>query len=320
MKILLSADWHINLRKKKIPHAWQVNRFKTLFSYISELELSHDIHIIAGDIFDNKPDNEEVCLFLEFLNTVSIPTYIIPGNPEATRKGKSFLENFTTYNAVKNNLVHIFTENTRVIFKDQGFQYFPYGEMQVDNLPNYIENDILVTHIRGEVPPHISAEYNFERIRPWKLILLGDLHFPHKYKDFPAYYPGSPLNVIFDREESKQYGLYSIDFNSIDNYNVKFIDLDLPKLLRKRIKVGFDMIKHEKHHIVYEVTGSIDELSQIQTHELLDKKIAYRPSEGSKLNLDDNQSLLEELKIYLEYIKIENIDEVIKEFNSFNIS
>ena len=48
--------------------------------------------------------------------------------------------------------------------------------MQLDNLPLPKRNDILVTHIRGEVLPHITPEYDFEKLRPWKLILLGDLH------------------------------------------------------------------------------------------------------------------------------------------------
>ena len=125
MKIIVSADWHINLRKKKIPHEWQVNRYRELFNKIHELEKEADLHILAGDIFDTKPDNEEVCLFLEFLNKTSIPTHIIPGNHEATRKGKSFLENFCKYNAVRNRLITIYTKNADWVYQGQTFQFFP---------------------------------------------------------------------------------------------------------------------------------------------------------------------------------------------------
>ena len=41
---------------------------------------------------------------------------------------------------------------------------FP-GEMQTGNLPVYVEDDILVTHIRGEVPPHITPEYDFPSLQ-----------------------------------------------------------------------------------------------------------------------------------------------------------
>jgi DNA repair exonuclease SbcCD nuclease subunit len=322
MKILHSADWHILLHKKKVPYKWQVNRFKTFFSKLIELEKQCEVHIIAGDIFDKKPEPDEVCLFLSYINSVTIPTYIIPGNHEATRKGETFLEHFTQENAIKNSNVHLITKNKRVQEGSAYFQFFPYGEMQIDNLPVIQhEKDILVTHIRGEVPPHITPEYDFEKLRPWKLILLGDLHFAHKYLDYPAYYPGSPLNVTFDRDEKRQYGVNIITLiaDSYFKYKVDFIDLKLPKLIRKTIKVSGEMKKDTVNHVLYEVTGSIDELSKIENSELLDKKIATQPVEDSKLDLK-NKSLIEELELYLKFIKIKNTEQVIKEFKDLNVT
>ena len=84
-----------------------------------------------------------------------------------------------------------------------------------------------------------------------------------------------------------QYGIDVINFNNINDYNVKFIDLKLPKLIRKTIKVGESMQKDEYHHVIYEITGSIDELSKISNHDQLDKKIAFKPEESSKLELKD---------------------------------
>ena len=322
MKILHSADWHILLHKKKVPYKWQVNRFKTFFSKLIELEKQCEVHIIAGDIFDKKPEPDEVCLFLSYINSVTIPTYIIPGNHEATRKGETFLEHFTQENAIKNSNVHLITKNKRVQEGSAYFQFFPYGEMQIDNLPVIQhEKDILVTHIRGEVPPHITPEYDFEKLRPWKLILLGDLHFAHKFLDYPAYYPGSPLNVTFDRDEKRQYGVNIVTLiaDSYFKYKVDFVDLKLPKLIRKTIKVSGEMKKDTVNHVLYEVTGSIDELSKIENSELLDKKIATQPVEDSKLDLK-NKSLIEELELYLKFIKIKNTEQVIKEFKDLNVT
>ena len=322
MKILHSADWHILLHKKKVPYKWQVNRFKTFFSKLIELEKQCEVHIIAGDIFDKKPEPDEVCLFLSYINSVTIPTYIIPGNHEATRKGETFLEHFTQENAIKNSNVHLITKNKRVQEGSAYFQFFPYGEMQIDNLPVIQhEKDILVTHIRGEVPPHITPEYDFEKLRPWKLILLGDLHFAHKYLDYPAYYPGSPLNVTFDRDEKRQYGVNIVTLiaDSYFKYKVDFVDLKRPKLVRKTIKVNGEMKKDTVNHVLYEVTGSIDELSKIENSELLDKKIATQPVEDSKLDLK-NKSLIEELELYLKFIKIKNTEQVIKEFKDLNVT
>ena len=318
LKILSSADWHILLRKKKVPYAWQENRFKLMFAKLRELESSCDVHIIAGDIFDKKPEPDEICLFLSYVNSVSIPTFIIPGNHEATKKGESFFEYFTQDNAITNSNVHIFTKNGRHEVDGVGFQFFPYGEMQIGNIPQYVEGDILVTHIRGEVPPHVTEEFDFEKIRQWPLTLLGDLHFRHKYKDFNIYYPGSPLNTHFDRDSKRKYGVDIFNFIDSANYSIDFVDLQLPKLIRKTVSKQADIIPHHYDHVIYEITGSIDEVSKIENSDLIDKKIAIQPSEDSKLDLR-NKSLVEELEEYLSYIKIEDKAKILTEFKDLGI-
>lgn len=318
MKILSVADIHINLHKKKIPYEWQTNRFTSLFKKLLELESACDVTVIAGDIFDKKPEPDEICLFLSYANAVKKPTIAISGNHEASTKGKSFLEYFELENVINNPNFIMSTSNKRVTIQGQGFQLFPYGEMQVRNIPKYVENDILVTHIRGEVPPHITPEFDFEKLRQWKLILLGDLHFNHKYKDYPAYYPGSPVNTTFDRNDSRDYGVDIIHLHSIDNYEVEFVNLELPKLIRKTVEAGEELKPHAVDHVVYEVTGSIDNLSKVQNHELLDKKIADKPNEGSKLSLI-NMTLQEELSIYLDHIKVDNKHAVIELFTELGI-
>lgn len=318
MKILSVADIHINLHKKKIPYEWQTNRFSLLFDKLLELENDCDVTVLSGDIFDKKPEPDEICLFLSYANAVKKPTLAIPGNHEASTKGKSFLEYFELKNAINNPNFILSTSNKRVEILGQGFQLFPYGEMQTRNIPKYVEGDILVTHIRGEVPPHITPEFDFEKLRPWKLVLLGDLHFNHKYKDFSVYYPGSPLNTTFDRDDKRDYGVDIIHLNSVDDYRVEFVDLKLPKLIRKTVEAGEELTPHKIHHVVYEVTGSIDKLSKVQNHELLDKKIADKPHESAKLNLV-NKSLPEELSLYLDYIKVENKQDVIDMFTGLGI-
>ena len=318
-KILCSADWHILLHKKKVPYNWQVARFKAMFRKLIALEQRCDVHIIAGDIFDKKPEPDEICLFLSYINSVTIPTYIIPGNHEATRKGESFFEYFTQENAIKNENVTVFTRNGRASVGEANFCFFPYGEMQKDNLPDYVEGDILVTHIRGEVPPHVSPEYDFSRLAPWRLCLLGDLHFNHRYGDSDCYYPGSPLNTTFDRDEKRQYGVDIYNFITDKDYRREFVDLQLPKLIRKRIVAGEPMPEDSVNHVVYEVTGSVDELTKIENTELLDKKIASAPDDSSKLDLK-NKTTFEELELYLDYIKIKDKTAVLSEFKELNIN
>ncbi len=318
MKILSSADWHVNLTKKRIPYSWAENRFLQLFQKLRELEAICDVHVIAGDIFDHEPNTDETCLVLSYLNAVTIPTIVIPGNHSSTSRGHSFWEHFERDNSITNPLVHLFTTNGRLELAGQGFCMFPYGCVQTNNLPTYVHGDILVTHIRGEVPPHITAEFDFEKLRPWKLILLGDLHVNHKYKDYPAYYPGSPLNTTFDRDETRTYGVDIIDFKSIDNYSVKFVDLQLPKLIRRTVAAKQELRSDPVHHVVYEVTGSIDELAKITTNALLDKKLVKKPETHATLNLAD-KSLYEELELFLNHIKVADPKSVLDQFKALGI-
>ena len=316
-KIICSADWHINLHKKKVPYEWQVSRFKAMFRKLIALEQSCDVHIIAGDIFDKKPEPDEICLFLSYINSVTIPTYIIPGNHEATKKGESFFEHFNEDNAIKNENVHLFTRNGRATVGKTSFQFYPYGEMQLDNLPTYVNDDILVTHIRGEVPPHITPEYDFSRLSPWGLCLLGDLHFNHRYGDTNCYYPGSPLNTTFDSDEHREYGVDIFNVVDSHNYTREFYDLKLPKLIRRKIAVGEEMRPAEYDHVVYEVTGSLDQLAKMENSELLDKKMVEKPAEESTLDLK-NKTIYEELEIYLKHIKVADTEQVLTEFKSLN--
>jgi len=318
-KIMCSADWHINLHKKKVPYDWQVARFREMFRKMIALEQRMDVHVIAGDIFDKKPEPDEISLFLSYINSVTIPTIIIPGNHEATRKGESFFEHLTEKNAIKNENVYVYTKNGRATVGNQSFQLFPYGEVQMDNLPQYVEGDILVTHIRGEVPPHITPEYDFSRLAPWGLCLLGDLHFNHRYGDTNCYYPGSPLNTTFDRDEKRQYGLDVYEVVDSHNYTREFYDLELPKLLRRTIKAGEEMPADSRHHAVYEVKGNIDELSKIERSDLLDKKVVEKPQEDATLDLK-NKTIYEELEIYLNHIKVADTERVMNEFRAIRIN
>lgn len=318
MKILSSGDWHVNLHKKKVPYKWQENRFLQFFAKLKDLEETCDVHIISGDVFDEAPNTDETCLVLSYLNTISIPTILIPGNHSSTQKGHSFWEDFKRDNSITNRNVFLSVENERINLNGQWFQTFPYGQVQLKNIPEYQPGDILVTHIRGEVPPHITAEFDFEKLRDWKLILLSDLHFNHKYKDYPAYYPGSPLNTTFDRDDKREYGVDIITLRSVDDYTVDFHNLRLPKLIRRTVPVGTKMTADPVHHVIYEVTGTIDELARVEKNDLLDKKMVDKPIGDSVLDLKD-KTVIEELEIYLNYIKVAETDTVLAEYKKLGI-
>ena len=58
-------------------------------------------------------------------------------------------------------------------------------------------------------------------------------------------------------------------------------------------------------------------LLSLKNSELLDKKMVEKPAEESTLDLK-NKSIYEELEIYLNYIKVENVDKVLNEYRSIS--
>ena len=79
------------------------------------------------------------------------------------------------------------------------------------------------------------------------------------------------------------------------------------------------MTQDNINHTIYEVTGSVDELSKVSNSELLDKKIASSTVKDSILDLK-NKSIYEELELYLEHIQVKNVKKIITEFKNLNLA
>jgi DNA repair exonuclease SbcCD nuclease subunit len=311
MKILFSADWHIKLCQKNVPREWQKARYEMLFSKLHEIQA--DIHIIGGDIFDKVPNPEELSLFFDFVRGVNIPTCIYDGNHEATRKGKTFLVFLSRACASINPLVSIVNGTTELQVKNCNIDVIPYTNLKTFN-PDTFTNDILCTHVRGSIPPHVVPEIDLEKFSRWKTVLAGDLH-SYENSQLNILYPGSPLSITFHRTKINN-GVIIFD---TDTHEHEWIDLKLPQLIRKTVSNKDEIIPTEYDHTIYEITGNILELSNIDTSSnLIDKKIISKKTD-SILDLK-NKSIAEELELYFrEVIKLdqEDIVSTMRVFNDY---
>jgi len=298
MKILFSADWHIKLGQKNVPVEWARNRYLALFDKLHSIEDTCDIHIIGGDIFDKLPSMEELELYYEFISLVKIPTFIISGNHEALKKDTTFLSNLKKSTNWVNNKVIIIDDFMSI----DNIDFIPYNRLKSYTPQDYdFHGNILCTHVRGEIPPHVKPEVPLELFDRWQLVLAGDLH-SYSNSQHNILYPGSPLTTSFHRELVKT-GVLIVDSETLEH---EWIVLNLPQLLRKTILAGEDMVPSEFHHTIYEVEGDMSTLSSVENSELLDKKIVKRSSDTS-LILTNDMSMQDELTDYLRYIL--NLDE-----------
>jgi DNA repair exonuclease SbcCD nuclease subunit len=307
--ILFTADWHLKLGQKNVPLPWACSRFDLFFDKIRTIELLVDMHVIGGDLFDRIPTMDELTLYFDFVQNVSIPTYIYDGNHEATKKNKTFFSNLKRATQNVNKLVTIVDKTTEF----EWGTILPYCDLhKKGSIEKCNPKKPLFTHVRGEIQPHVTPEVDLDRFKKFKKVFAGDLH-AHSNTQRNIIYPGSPMTTSFHREVVKT-GYVLIHENTWE-----WREFDLPQLLRKTITSEEEMIATDYHHTIYEIEGDVADLAKVKNSELLDKKVVKRSSE-STLNLKGmtiDQELVEYLSAILNLTddKIKNIMAVFNDYS-----
>ena len=293
--ILFTADWHIKLGQKNVPVEWAKKRYYSFFDQVHEQVKTCDMHIIGGDLFDRIPNMEELALYFSFVRNVKKPTLIFDGNHEATRKNRTFFSQLKQATRDINPLVNVV--DISYVDEDLGFSVLPYAELHRKGSIEHFDTSMpLFTHVRGEIPPHVTPEVDLDRFDPFPVVFAGDLH-AHSNTQRNIVYPGSPMTTAFHRQEVETGYLL---INPKD-WSWEWWPFTLPQLIRKTVTNPEDMIPTTYHHTIYEIEGNIQELAAVKNSELLDKKVVKRTTEAS-LVLDKEMTLEDELVEYLTYI------------------
>lgn len=315
MKVLFSADWHIKLNTKNIPNEWALNRYNLLFQEIHKLEKQVELHIIGGDIFDRLPNMQELELFFKFVKGCTIRTIIFSGNHEALKKNTTFLTYLKEVVSSINPLVEIIDSYwcIKEPHNHANIDIIPYNKLkEFVESPVEFHGNILFSHIRGEIPPHVKPEIDLSLLERWEKCYVGDLHSNSNCQR-NLYYPGSPITTSFHRNEVET-GVYLIDTETLTE---EWVKLDLPQLIRKTVEVGEKLIPGDYHLVIYEVEGSVEELHKVEDSALVDKKISRRNTDTT-LILSPEMTIADELREYLLYvlnIPENKIDVILGEYN-----
>jgi len=310
------ADIHIKLGQKNVPKDWAINRYNMFFDQVSELEKDIDTLVIPGDIFDRMPTLEELTLYFQFIAQRKKKTIISTGNHEATKKGKSFFTELKGVTERLNPLVEVVVD---YIYDNGDYYVVPYEYIKNKKTWDDLESRPVFTHVRGEIPPHVKPEIPLEWLSKFPVVFAGDLH-SHSNTQKNIVYPGSPMTTSFHRGEVDT-GYLLVN----DDWTWTWKSFDLPQLIRKTVSDPAEMTPTEFHHTIYELEGSIKDLSKIENSELLDKKLVKRSSDTA-LVLDKKMSISDELSEYLRYIQeleekeIASIMEVFNEYGSTEIN
>ena len=312
--ILFTADWHIKLGQKNVPMPWACSRFELFFEELRIIEKTADIHVIGGDLFDRIPTMDELTLYFDFIRGVTIPTYIYDGNHEATKKNKTFFSNLKRATQDVNKLAIVIDETTEF----EWGTILPYADLhKKGGIEKCNKEKPLYTHVRGEIPPHVTPEVDLDRFNDFPIVYAGDLH-AHSNTQRNIVYPGSPMTTSFHREIVKTGYLLISEEKEVGS-PWRWYEFELPQLIRKTIRFESDMVPTGYHHTIYEIEGDVADLASVKNSELLDKKVVKRSTE-STLNLKD-MTIDEELIVYLSTIlKLNNkkIQNIIGVFNDYS--
>ena len=311
--ILFTADWHIKLGQKNVPVSWACTRYQMFYEQVQEAIDEHGVtlHIIGGDLFDRVPSMDELTLYFDFVAKQKVRTIIYDGNHEATKKNYTFFSNLIRATKDINPLVEVITET----YYEDNWAILPYADLHKKNHIESIEADVLFTHVRGEIPPHVIPEVDLERFDKFDTVFAGDLH-AHENTQRNIVYPGSPMTTSFHRNEV-QTGYLIID----DNFDWTWHQFNLPQLIRKTVEDPSEMVQTMFHHTIYEVEGDVQDLAKVKNSDLLDKKVVKREVEAT-LNLHGDMTISDELGVYLKEIlslddnKIRNIMGVFNDYSA----
>lgn len=293
MKLLFTADIHIKIGQKNVPVEWAKSRYNNLFSQLAAQQAKADLFVVGGDIFDRLATMDELEVYFNFLDTIVIDTIIYAGNHEAAKKNTTWLTNLKNVTTKVNPLVRIVDD----FYTYKGVDFVPYNRLkELENTIYTFNENVLCTHVRGEIPPHVHPEVDLDLFNRWTTVLAGDLH-SYENSQRNILYPGSPVTTSFHRNMVNS-GVILLDTNTHEH---EWVELELPQLIRKTIQAGEPMPATDYHHTIYEVEGDMTQLGDMASSDLLDKKIVKR-SRDTELILDPTMTLQQEVHEYLSYV------------------
>jgi DNA repair exonuclease SbcCD nuclease subunit len=190
-----------------VPKEWQISRYNLFIDdIIRECVTQNAVLVLAGDLLDSaSPLKEELQLFMYFLhelNKASIDTLLVSGNHCSIKRGSSILD----YLEVSQFENVYYRKN----YHHSNIEFHLCNHDEIHNYTPVITKprNILISHARCAIPPHITEEIDMEAFTaPYDLCILGDIHMAHSFGN--TYYTNNPVNKIF--EESVNTGYLVVD-------------------------------------------------------------------------------------------------------------
>jgi DNA repair exonuclease SbcCD nuclease subunit len=270
MKIALAADFHLDLRQFNRQQRWQdyVDTFSKVTRKVAEL--TPDIYVIAGDLFERyMPHPGVIRRFLKEVSRLNCPIILIKGNHDSPQ---IFFEKFG------GDILHLLQDVTEIVYLNRenpsyeigdvcfiGMGYSSFNAAQeiashVKSVKTGSKTKIGIFHQLLDYPgvPENQVEVSRGFLRGLGLdyVLMGHWHV--KYEETGLFNPGSPEYWSFDQAEQVELNLDTGEEKTKPAKEKGFYLIDTEKGLGEFIHVeparpmycityetrGFDEAKH----------------------------------------------------------------------------
>jgi DNA repair exonuclease SbcCD nuclease subunit len=204
---------------------------------------------------------------------------------------------------VTNHLVDIISyESYEYLGKEDEYRidFLPYCKLKAfeKNGNDKFDNNILITHVRGEIAPHVTPEVDLSIFDKWKLVLAGDLH-SHSNSQRNIVYPGSPLTTSFYRNKPKK-GILKVD---LDTLGVEFIDLNLPALIKLTVESKDDIVENtSQDFIAYDIVPKVEAIIEAKEDTVFHKESSREEAILAVLDAEESKKQ-EVIKLYVNIIR-----------------
>ena len=219
MRIALAADFHLDLRQFNRQQRWQdyVNTFAKVTRKVAEL--TPDIYVIAGDLFERyMPHPGVIRRFLKEVSRLNCPIILIRGNHDSPQ---IFFEKFG------GDILHLLQDVTEIVYLNRENPSYEIGDVcfiglgytgfnaaqeiasQVESVKTESKTKVGIFHQLLDYPgvPENQVEVSRGRLKGLGLdyVLMGHWHV--KYEEEGLFNPGSPEYWSFDQGEQIEVNL-----------------------------------------------------------------------------------------------------------------
>ena len=217
-KIAILSDIHINLTHNK---SFELDRLEKLSAILSEGH--YDMVVLNGDLFDKaRPSLEEIKALRSMIEGLTPQVYIISGNHESV----NITNKLSTYDFIGSFGCDL-VKDTNIII--EGYKIRMTSWSHISALGLHDGSDILISHLRSDLPPFIKAERSMEFVHDYQVVILGDIH--DKYSPYSnTHYTNSPYSTKFSSSEpTGSFIELTLDGSEVD---WQYVDTNLPQKIK----------------------------------------------------------------------------------------